>query len=172
MPRSAAPFLSKTTVGFFPTSPASVVSGTATPDVVASGNYGMSLAASATVKMAFPLKGMGQVEAEQLPPYEQYNAPLSVTLYQNELTVYYTVAGEVLTSGTIAIYATSYTAAGATVTTLLAAVNLTTAIGTYALQISLSNLPAVPVPNSLVVAELDIATGATGTAVVHGIAVS
>lgn len=172
MPKSAVPFLSKRIIGYFPATPASVVSGTATAETAASGSYGMTLGNSATVKMQFPIPTMGQCPAELLPPYELYNLPVSIGVEQSFLTVYYSVATDPLTSATIALYATYYSPTGAVVTTLLAATALALTVGTHSVQIPLSSLPAVPVPNSIVVAELDIATAAGGTAIVNGISVN
>lgn len=172
MPKSAAPFISRTIVGHFIATIASLVSGAATAVATALGNYGLSIPASATVKMQFPIPGLGQLESERLPPYEQYNTPISTDIRQNFLTVYYSVAAVALTSASIGLYATSRSATGAVVTVLLAQTALPTAIGTYAAQIPLKNLPAVPVPNTLVVAELDIATASGGTSIVNGISVS
>lgn len=174
MPRSAAPFLAETVSEFIPATPASVISGTATAERATAGNYGMSLGNSATVEMQFPLPGLGQTPAEAFPPYEQYNNPIAITPNQNYLTVYYSVASAALSSISLGIFATSFGASGATVTTLLAqATNgLQTAIGTYAVQIPLNSLPKVPVPNSLVVVELDIATPSGGTAIVNGVQLS
>lgn len=174
MPVSAAPFVSKTVTGFLPATPASVVSGTATATATAAGNYGMSLGNSATVKMIFPIGGVKE-PAEKFPPYQQYNAPLTHNLNQNFLTVYYTVAGATLTSMTIGVYAVNYpgAAAGVVQTLLTQATNgLTLPVGTYAVQVPISGLPAINVPYTSVVVELDIATASGGTAVINGVALS
>jgi hypothetical protein len=174
MPSSAAPFLSKTVVGFYPATPASLLSGTSTVANTAVGNYGMNVAASSTVKYGFQIPQMGQPASESFPPYEQYNQPKTKTLKQNYLTVYYSVAAVALTSISVGLYATYYSASGAVVTTLLtlAANGLATAVGSYAVQIPLKNLPTVPVPITLVVAELDVVTPSGSTAIVNGISVS
>ena len=174
MPVSAAPFVSKTVTGFLPATPASVVSGTATANSAAAGNYGMALGNSATVKMQFPIAGVVE-PAEKFPPYQQYNQPITHNLHQNFITVYYTVAGATLTSMTIGVYAVNYPGGAAgTVQTLLAQANngLTLPVGTYAVQVPISSLPAINVPYTSVVVELDIATAGGGTAVINGIALS
>jgi hypothetical protein len=179
MPVSAAPFLSQKVTGFFPATPASVVSGTATANAAAAGNYGMALGNSATVKMQFPIAGI-QEPVENSVPYEQYNAILKNSptrlLKQTAMTVYYTVAGATLTSMTVGIYAVNYPGGAAgTVTTVLAQAvyGLGLPIGTYAVSIPLNKLSTtIPIPYTSVVVELDIATGASGTAVVNGISLS
>jgi hypothetical protein len=171
MPVSAAPFVSKTAVGFVPATSANVLSGTTTVSSGTAGNYGIAIAASLTVKLAFPLPIPSQQIAERYPNYEQYNLPKMHTLSQNGLTVYYSVAGAALTSMSLGLYATSYTATGGVVTTLLAQLQggLSLAIGTYAVTFSLKNLPSIPYPNSVLVAELDIVTPASSSAVINGV---
>jgi hypothetical protein len=172
MPVSKAPFLSSPVVGFFPATPANVVAGTVTVSAPAPGNFGIALGNTDTGIFQFPIPGLGQCPAEALPPYEQYNNSVAVELDQNLLTVNYSAAGDALVVAAVGIYATYYDATGATVTTLLDQTALPTDIGTYAAQIPINKLPAVPVPNSVVVVILEMVTSGNGTAVINGISVN
>ncbi len=171
MPVSAAPFQTKTAIGFVPATPANVLSGTTTMNSTTPGKYGVAIAASITAKLQFPLPIAVQPLAERYPNYEQYNLPSSHTVNQNSLTVYYSVAGAALTSMSLGVYATSYSATGAVVTTLVAQAQggLSLAIGTYAVTFSLKGLPSIPYPCSLMVAELDVVTPASSSIVINGV---
>jgi hypothetical protein len=171
MPLSKAPFQPITAIGFVPADPSWVLSGTTTMNSTVPGVYGIAVAASLTVKLGIPLPIPAVPLAERFPPYELYNQPKMHTVSQNALTVYYSVAGAALTSMTIGLYATQYTAAGAKPTTLIAqaANGLSLPIGTYAIAVSMKGLPTVPYPSSELVAEIDVVTPASSSIVIYGI---
>lgn len=177
MPSSAAAFRNIPIKSFITVTPANVLSGTTTMSNGTAGNYGIAIAASQTVKLQIPLggdaDGLGIEKQEKLTPYEQYNQPKTKALNQTACVIYFSVAGAALTSFTFGLYAVNYTAAGGTVTTVIAQANagIPLAVGQYAYSISLKGL-SVPVPISQCVIELDIVTPVSSSLVLNGISLS
>ena len=164
---SEARFVSLTQNGFIPATIANAVSGTVTPYKYAAGEYGAALGNSATVIFAFHLAGAGVTPSKLLPPYEQYNVPDLFPTNLNEIALYYSVAGDALTSATVAIYATGSNSKGTQTVTLLPPTDLPVDIGYTVWSKALQNLPDAP-PNPVIYVEFDLATSESGTALVFG----
>ncbi len=173
-----------------------VISGTATATKTAAGDYGLSVAASETMILAFPLPEIirfGEPHLEEVTPYEQYNpptgppytiagptaqSPVSVLkgVQLTSVDLIYSIAGLALTANTVGVFAKQdLNNAAPSITTLLAQGANGMATGIQADRY-VTNVPIpaaaqnfIVTPDTVLTVEWDLDTGATGTAVVYGV---